>query len=183
VVIDASTEIGWTAVGDAASYRVQLARAADFGELLIDRDQVESTRLQLAPLARGIYFWRVASVDAAGDAGPWSVPQRFRIKPPPGAIAAAEVRRKSVEVRWSGEPGQRFLVQVARTPGFDRLVNEQATELPQASLPRHGPGAYYVRVQAIDADGYVGRFTPARRFVVPLPWWALVAPLLLIPSL
>jgi hypothetical protein len=170
----------WAAAGEAVAYRFQLARDPGFSDLLVDRDRVASAGLRVDTVARGTYYWRVASIDGAGAAGPWSPAQRYRQKPLPGPITAANVTATSVELRWSGEPGQRFLVQVAREPDFNRVLDEQRTDAPQAALARHHAGAYYVRVQATDADGYVGPFTPPRQFFVRLPWWAIAAPLLLL---
>ena len=183
VLTGEGAELRWTAVGSAAAYRFQLARDPGFADPVTDRDRVAAAELRLPSLPRGTYYWRIASVDAAGGAGPWNQAQRFLLRPAPGPITDAHVLAKSVEVRWPGAPGQQFLVQVAREPGFERVIDQRVTDAPEASLPRHGAGTYYVRVQATDADGYVGPFTPGRRFFVPLPWWTLAAPLLLIAFL
>mgnify|MGYP005755515027 FL=1 len=47
-------------------------------------------------------------------------------------------------------------------------------------LPRPAPDTYYMRVRAIDADGFVGAWSGAQRIIVPadFPWWMLLLPLL-----
>jgi hypothetical protein len=66
----------WQDAEDAASYRFQLARDANFAEPLIDRRGLAAS--ELTPdeaLDGGRYYWRVAGTDAAGDDGPWSAAQ------------------------------------------------------------------------------------------------------------
>lgn len=65
-------------------YRVQLARDPAF-TVLADEDRLAAVITRYVPdreLPPGDYWWRVAGVTAAGEEGPWSVPQRFTIRPP-----------------------------------------------------------------------------------------------------
>jgi hypothetical protein len=182
IVTGAGVVFRWSRVEDAVSYDFQLGRDAKFAETLIERTRVaaEDAAVLLDSVEPGTYYWRVASVDAQGNRGRWAAPQQYRQKRAPGPIGAPVLRRKSIEFTWQGEPGQRFRIQVARDPAFSRVIDDAQVEAPRVSLPRHAAGTYYARVQATDADGYVGPFTPTRRFVTPLPWWALLTPLLLV---
>jgi hypothetical protein len=171
-------EFRWAGGADAVAWRFQLARDAGFGDLLVDRDRLSAPATRVDAVPRGSYIWRVSGVSAAGEAGPWSAPQRYRQKPLPAALAAPLVDARSVRFDWRGEPGQHFLLQIARDPAFRRIVDEQTVDAPAATVPRRRTGIYYARLRTTDADGYVGPFSPARQYVVPLPWWAIAVPLL-----
>jgi hypothetical protein len=49
-----------------------------FTSPLYEADRVETT-VQLEPIHRGEYYWKVASVSGAGIRGPYSEPWRFRV--------------------------------------------------------------------------------------------------------
>ena len=52
---------------------------------------------------------------------------------------------------------------------------------PELVLPKPGAGAYFLRIRAIDADGFVGGYSAGQQVIVPaeLPVWMLLAPLLI----
>lgn len=63
--------IGWQAMEEGDSYRVQLAHDAQFKDL-IRTESVSENSLQLSGLANGRYYLRVAAVDAGGVQGAYS---------------------------------------------------------------------------------------------------------------
>lgn len=70
--LNADQRLEWQPVDEAASYRVEVARDADF---LVDaqfRDVQAPTLSWPEPLAKGKWFWRVTGLDAHGFAGPSS---------------------------------------------------------------------------------------------------------------
>jgi hypothetical protein len=73
------TMLRWAKVGGAARYRLQIARTALFGELLLDKSDIRSTSVQIPGLREGHYHWRVSCIDAADVESPFSEPRRFRI--------------------------------------------------------------------------------------------------------
>jgi hypothetical protein len=174
-------ELRWTAAAEAATYRVQLARDPGFKDLVADQDAVTTTETRVSGLAPGEYFWRAASVRADRDQGPFGDAQRFTQKPLPPTPEPPGLDEKSLNFTWVAEPGQTFRLQVARDDRFADLVADLALDEPRVSLPRPEPGAYFMRVQATDPDGYVGPYTSTQRFEVPhgpVPWWLLLFPLL-----
>jgi hypothetical protein len=60
---------------------------------------------------------------------------------------------------------------------------EQATTEPIARFPKPPPGSFYLRIKAIDADGYEGPYGPPHQFTIEeepaRPWWKPM-PLLLL---
>jgi hypothetical protein len=176
------TQFEWTEAARIGSYHFQLASDGAFAQLLADETALADSQITRT-LAPGQYFWRIASVDAHGHHGPFSDVVAFEQRPLPASpqAEAPEEADGQFIFRWrAGEPGTRYLLQVAKTPEFSELYFEQTTEQAFASMPRPDPGDYFMRVKAIEADGFAGPFGATQKFTVPgtFPWWLL---LLLIP--
>lgn len=169
-----SIAFAWAQAPQAATYRLQLAAGEDFSAPLAEPAGLTETgwRAELVP---GDYRWRVASVRADGDRGPWSAPARFSVRPLPQVPEPPAIGSDSLEFRWRGEPGQRFDYQFAADESFAAPLHEGAVDEPHAGLPRPGAGEYWMRVRAIDPDGFVSPWTGAQKIVVPakFPWWIL----------
>jgi hypothetical protein len=138
-VIDAAPAFAWSRSSVAASYRLQVASGADFQNLLADlRTETTEQRIELP---RGSHHWRVASVRADGDQGPYGDPQLVVCIPPPAAPQQQppEVRADGLLLRWRGadEAGARYRLQVAIDPGFERIESDQVIEQAEWLL-RHG---------------------------------------------
>jgi serine protease AprX len=73
----------WTAVPGASGYRVDVADAADFSNIVFSED-TQSTSLVITSALdfRTTYYWRVIAENACGDVG--SVPFSFGTAPAPG---------------------------------------------------------------------------------------------------
>lgn len=160
----------WTAAAEADRYVVQVAADAGFRELVIQAPDIRATtytpKHEFKP---GRYAWRIASVRADGDRGPWSDAASFDVLPAPAAPEPPTLDDRNLVLRWPAEPGQRFLFQMAIDQGFAQPVVARRLEQPTITLPRPEPGIYYVRVQATDPDGFVGPFTATQRIEVPKP--------------
>ena len=174
------TTFVWSNTDGAKSYHFQLAKSDSFDEIAIDRVTVESTRFDVESVAPGSYYWRVSAMDATGNAGSWSNPQHFLQKPPAPTIAEPVIEKKSITISWNGDATQRFHVQVATDADFKHIVDERQADATHVDLKRHSTGTHFVRVQAIDADGYIGPYSSSRRFSVPAPWWVIISPVILV---
>jgi hypothetical protein len=178
-----SAELSWSIATEAARYRVQLAADSQFASPVADIDGVEGTVIMPAKkLQPGNYYWRIRSIRADGDTGPWGDPQRFVLKPLPADPEPPTIDDTNLNFAWSAEPGQVFLFQFARDEKFSDVISEQKPDHPSAIVPRPKGGPYYMRVRATDPDGFVGPFTATQKIEVPArtPWWLL---LLVIPVL
>lgn len=169
----------WARVSDAAVYHLQLAQDEHFETLLFDEPGVDGVRFQFE-LEPGPHYWRIASIRPDGDRGPWSDPAQFEVRPPPSEPEPPEIGKDEMVFRWSAEPGQRFEIQLARDEAFTDLLFSESTSEPEVVLTKPGPDAYWVRVRAIDPDGFIGPWTSAQQIIVPasFPWWMLLIPLL-----
>ncbi len=173
----------WTQQAAAARYRLQVADTADFQTPRVDRDDLTGAELRL-PLPVGSHHWRMASIRADGDTGPWSDPlvaTRVALPPAPAQtppLASAD----GVLLSWRAEPGQRHQLQVATDAGFSQLLHDTQLDSAEWLLRSPPPGRYFVRVRSIDADGFVGPYGAVQQVDVPQRpmWWLLVPAVLLL---
>lgn len=174
--------LGWTASEGAATYRLQIATDAAFKSVVVDRPRLASPQLATR-LAPGDYYWRLASVDAKSDQGPFSVARQFALRPLPSAPASAPpaVSADRIAFAWNGLDNQQFDFELARDDKFTDKVLSQRLAAKTLDLPKPPPGSYFARIRAIDPDGTVGPYTPVQRLDLPAaplsPWW-LLAPFL-----
>lgn len=155
----------WGESTDGNSYRLQLAKDGAFRNLVQDEKSLKTAVLTSGALPPGTYFWRVGSIKPDGDAGPWGDAQRFTMLQPTAPPQASEGNGQ-IQFAWSGEPGQRFAVQIAREREFTSLVHNAETTQTQLAIKQPPAGVYYIRIRATDADGFVGPFSAPQRFEV-----------------
>jgi hypothetical protein len=157
----------WTEPDQAQLYHLQISVDGQWVQPLIDkRDLSKSSLTQTLP--PGTYQWRLASIRADGNQGPFGDVQSFTLLPPPASMPPPKVDVKTLSFIWPGEPGQTFLLQMARNAEFTEGLSILNTTEPQATLPRpeHG-GRLWVRTRATDADGYVGPFSAPQTLYLP----------------
>jgi hypothetical protein len=82
-----ATSLRWAKVAGAARYRLQIARTALFGELLLDKSDIKSTSVQIPGLQEGGYHWRVSAIDGLDVESSFSEIRKFK-------VAAASERRQ-----------------------------------------------------------------------------------------
>lgn len=174
-----AVDLRWADSPDAGAYVLELASDESFSTVLRRETRLESSgkRLDLAP---GDYFLRIASIRGESDQGPWGDALKFRMRPAPADPDPPKQGDGTLELSWPAEPGQRFEYQLARDEAFSDVVVAAAVAEPHATIALPPPDAYYLRVRAIDADGYIGPYTSPQRFVIatPFPWWLGLVPLL-----
>jgi hypothetical protein len=178
-VIGPAVLLRWTSIDAAAGYRIEVARDMAFTDLLTQAD-VPGADLTLRDVPVGHYFWRVASRSHEGELGDWSPSRDLAVRPPAPTPEQPDMQRRGMQLRWNGERGARYRVQIAQRADFSRLVLDQIVDAPQLSTRRLSPGVYYARVQTIDGDGHADPFGEPREFQVPLPRWVPAAAVLVV---
>jgi hypothetical protein len=159
-------EFEWTANPEAKTYRLQIGTEAGFDPPLRELVGLVGTTASVDALPPGQYRWRLASVRDGNDRGPWSPPRAFHVRPQPPVAKPPAVSDRQVSFEWEALPGQRFDFELARDVAFtDRVLEQRLTE-PRISLPTPAPGRYFVRLRAIESDGFVGPYTTAQRFEI-----------------
>lgn len=180
-----SATLNWARNPQAGRYRVQVADNPAFTNPAVARDDLTSTEL-VASVPLGTWHWRVGSITAEGDIGPWGDSREFeRIPPPPPAPSAQPPRATDdgVVIGWSasGLPGTSYQVQVARDAAFNEIVVDERVSGTEQLLRDPRPGSYHVRVRTVGADGRAGPFGPAQVIEVPQTlWWLWLLPFLLL---
>jgi hypothetical protein len=167
-VLENALNFEWSEPQNAASFHFQLAEDERFTAPLLDMP--DYTKLRLIPdrsLEPRHYFWRVATRNSAGQEGPFSDPQSFRVQLTP-KMQDPEVTADTMTFRWSaGLPGQQYEFQLAKDRDFETLAVNQRVSEPQLTIPRPESGHHYLRMRTIDPDGYVGPYGPVQRIDVP----------------
>jgi hypothetical protein len=149
---------------------LQVARSADFSQLplAIDEPQLSDCRFGLLALAPGEYHWRVASVvDTPGGGtqqGPFAAAQTFTVAPTP-VVSALEAPddNDTPTLRWQAAPGLHFRGELARDAAFTQPLLSAELDQPSWTLRGLARGSYFVRLQARDAAGLTGPFSPPHR--------------------
>lgn len=70
----------WTRIESARRYRLQISRTPLFGDRLLDKGDIRSTRVDIPGLQKGTYYWRVAAVEKKGLESPFSEARKFRVE-------------------------------------------------------------------------------------------------------
>lgn len=163
-------EVEWLKVNDAASYSFQVSRDPDFKTLYKNIQGITGTRQSINLEEYGVYYFRVCSVAKDNFKGLWSDAMFFNFVEPPKApkATAPDVEEKTITLRWQDMgPDMTYLFQMAKDPLFKEMLLEQTTDVSDICFDRPKKrGTYYVRVRAVDPDGYEGRFTPAQAFEI-----------------
>jgi hypothetical protein len=176
-VVGDSVELAWAANKEAQSYRLRLARSADFKTAVREVAGLVGLSSLQAGLPAGVYYWQLASVrvgsDQKDDAGPWGDVRSFELRSAPPQPQPPQVGSNSVTFSWPGAAGQTFDFEVARDVGFSQIVLQRTLTAPSFELPlpmaAPSSGRFYVRVRSKDADGFVGPFGAPQFFDIASP--------------
>ena len=163
-------ELRWTDSAEAASYRLQIARDAGFEDIIVDRSGLDATRFDTAELVEiGTYHWRVTSIAADGEVGPPGAGRSWQIKPALKAVDATLAATDGALVAsWRQDhPEQTYQVQIALDPAFETLELERRTVEPRIALEQISGQVRYLRVRAVEPDGYQGPWGTVQRIDPP----------------
>jgi len=149
-----------TEVQGVDSYHMQISRDETFAIDVIDADQLSACSHTISKLENGHYYWRVASITKSRDGdlqGPYSSPSQFDVDE-----ANAGSKDRPVTAYWTNNRPLILTAQIARDAGFANIIQEKTLESSQIGLDGLPSGTYYLRLQAKDADGYLGAYSAPR---------------------
>ena len=162
-------ELLCTTVVGAARYRIQVATDATFATPALDETQSQQCGTRVQALAPGNYYWRTASVrdlPGGGDQGPYASAQPFTVANNPGTPDAAAVQVGSagpgLQLRWPGESGHSYRLQLASTADFATLLADERLLAPTWTTAELAPGEYFVRIQTRAPSGLESDFSTPR---------------------
>lgn len=167
--IAAGVQLVWAGQPGITRYHLQVARNADFTDLLLDRSDLAATRFSAEPaLPPGTYHWRLASLRPDGSRGPFGDPGAFTVLEP-SAMAPPQVGSTGLRLQWSGPAGFRHQVQLSGDPEFGRTLIDQVVDGASLDVPSTDPGTYHVRTRLVLPDGSQGPWSAVQRFEIPAP--------------
>lgn len=130
--VDTKVQLTWAPVRGATSYQLQVSRSRLFAGL-----EINATRPQTTAAARvtsdGSFYWRVASVDANGEAGPFSSFRRFRVTGMSNAQAPSPDADKTPPTLQMERPfnigGAFYMIKGRVEPGSTVFINDEEVEV------------------------------------------------------
>lgn len=178
----------WTSAVDAARYRVQASQSENFAQALLDQPVAQTEWLPTEDLPEGKLYWRVASITAQGEQGPWSAASPFSYKPAPGQpdLGQAALRYEADALLLdlpAPPPGHHYRVSVSSTAAMAPEDRQKDSFDGAVRLPRPSGGTQYLGVRLVDSqDGTAG---PPMLQKIDVPsrhpyMWMLGLPLLLL---
>jgi hypothetical protein len=175
-------ELSWAASPQAERYHLQVARDAQFRELVHELGAVADTRVQLEFNTPGTWHWRLAGTrtlaDGKTDRGPWGAGQTFQSKPVPAAPQGG-VKDGWLLVTWSPSTRGTYQVEIARDAEFKQVVTSApALSTQWLTAEPTEPGRYYFRYRIVETDGWVSLPSSVLAFEVQEKrrpaWWSFV---------
>jgi hypothetical protein len=179
LIRDAQPDFTWSTTPADTGWYFQLARDADFNELVADlSDRSKPQFRPQQPLPEGDYFWRVATYQGDSNPGPFSDAQNFSFHPlPPGPeLAAPDISENEMAFHWQAVAGAaHYHFQLASDPDFEDIVIERTVTEPHVVIPRPSPGRYYFRAQTLDAHAAAGPYGITYEISVPpTSYWPIL---------
>lgn len=131
-----SVNFDWDEIQGAVKYSFNISNERNFDNLIASNNELKTTEYELSNLKPGIYYWRVAAIDAIGFPGPFSQNGFFNIredKTPPYMIIKIpkdfEVIKEN-KIKLSGETESGIpvyingnIIDVNSSGNFETLVN------------------------------------------------------------
>ena len=163
-------ELLCTQVIGSTRYRIQVASDTSFAAPALDETRAQHCGTHVQTLAPGNYYWRAASVrelpGGGNDQGPYAPAQPFTVANNPSAPSAAALQvgsdGPSLQLRWPGESGQSFRLQLAAAEDFATLLVDERLTSPTWTAAGLVPGTYFVRLQTRDPSGLESAFSTPR---------------------
>ena len=174
-----NVSLNWKAAPEAVSYRAQIATDGSFASPVTDEKAAPGGSLTpTIVLKAATYYWRVASVNAKGETGPWSAVRTF-VGAADLPILKAKRSAGASQLEIDASAAQTHQVQIARDERFTNVASDRTITGNKFDLGNVAVGAYYIRVRAVagsvmGSEKAVGQWSEARVLeVYPFGggWW------------
>ena len=125
------------------------------------------------------YFWRVASVNDKGDAGPWSRTLSF-VGAADAPILKATRVAGNLPLEIDTSSAQSHQVQIARDASFTNIVSDRTIVGNKFDVDKLSANAYYIRVRGIAVGEQIAGVWSEPRMLEVYPlgggWWLSESP-------
>lgn len=160
VLREPTPELTWTTVADAKTYQIEIAKDAEFKELVETKQVVNASYKLEKPLAAAQYYWRLASV-AGSDQGPYSAANTFSYKPKPSmpdiSQLKVEVRSNKVFVNIADAPNNlRYEATLHNELNQQKNVWRETSKQGTFSFLLKEYGKQTLNLRYVDTDGVAG---------------------------
>jgi hypothetical protein len=153
-------DLQWTAAEEASRYRLQIATNEDFNDLVFDDADIMQAHFNPNHLSKPMrYYWRIASIAADGEKGPFGQIRSYQLKPIPASVAASVSPENSGFLTASWQPSasnQRYHVQLANNKEFTDLIIDTVIDQPELVFEATDENKRFLRIKNIESDGYEG---------------------------
>ena len=179
LIRESQPDFTWSTTPADTAWHFQLARDAQFKELLADLPDLRIPHFRPGmPLPAGEYFWRVATYQDDSSPGPFSDAQNFSFRPlPPGPdLAPPQISKDEMAFHWQAVAGAaHYHFQLASDPDFTDIVIERTVTEPHVVIPRPTPERYYFRARTLDEHAAAGPYGISYEIMVPpTSYWPLL---------
>jgi hypothetical protein len=149
--------LAWQPVAGAVRYALQVSRNHLFVDNVIDTADRSRTEATLGLQGEGTFLWRVAAIDRAGTAGPWSASRKFRVASLRGG-AEADSTPPHLLLQDPKPYGNIFMLAGSTEPGAEVTINGDAVPVASdgsftTTIQLREEGWSFVTIRARDAWG------------------------------
>lgn len=172
----------WRPLMRAEQFEIEVSTDRKFRKSLYAETLVANT-LVLNHLNEGQYYWRVRSLNAAGQATRWSESSSFKIlvehkverkverkAEAPAIVSGPEkfiTPQQKPMLKWrKTSSASRYLIEIAEDKDFSNTVVTLSASQPYYSWQNYRYGTFYWRVSAIGQDGQQARSDDVGKFKV-----------------
>ena len=171
---DDAPTLDWDDVTDATKYHIQIDDDSDFSSPVVDDDNVFiSDYTPTLALSDGTHYWRVSSVDEAGNESSFSETDVFTVDTVapgiPTLVAHPDSTNDNIPTfDWDDISGAiKHRIQIDDDSGFTSpLVDDSDVSVSTYTSPLLTDGTYHWRVNSIDEAGNESNFSEANTFTV-----------------
>jgi hypothetical protein len=157
---DSRVDFSWDAVPGATGYVLQVSRSRLFTSLEINSRR-QKTTASARVTAEGAFYWRVASVGADGDPGPFSPFRRFRVSGGAREAGTAALESPAPVLRLKRPypiGGPFYMIEGNTDPGATVLINDEEADVEadghfKKLVSFNKVGSNAVIVKAINSSG------------------------------
>jgi hypothetical protein len=185
VVRGATAELEWTRSDTADNYLLEIATDKGFEQIVQRVGDLQATRFRAEGITEpGVYYWRVSSI-LNKESGPPGVVRSWQLKPDLEAVESnIDSTDEKVTASWrEADTAQRYQVQMALDADFNNIELDEFTTESQISFDHQHGQVRYLRVRALDTDGYTGPWGSAQYIEPPADQGIWAVPVLFILGL
>jgi hypothetical protein len=134
---DSKVQLSWAPNPAAVAYQLQVSRSRLFAGVEINAQRTTNSATAKVS-SEGAFYWRVASIDAAGQIGPFSTFRRFRVTGvggPPTQQSQADKTPPTLQLkRPFNIGGAYYLIEGRVEPGATVYINDDETDVQSDGL-------------------------------------------------